>query len=97
MPNPRIQLGEPTPVIGGGVMAAELFDDAGSDFLSADVAFPNDPLARRAYELLTLNADQLSLKFRNSDLANMDDATKRLLIQDLCDSLEIKPLLTDTL
>lgn len=97
MPNPRTQQGDPMPVIGGGVMAAYLLDDTGDDFVSADVAFPNDPLARRAYDLLTLNADQLSLKFRNSDLANMDDATKRLLIQDLCDSLEIKPLLTDTL
>lgn len=97
MPNPHTQHGDPTPVIGGGVMAAELLDDAGDDFVSAVAAFPNDPLAQRAYELLTLNSDQLSLKFRNSDLANMDDATKRLLIQDLCDSLEIKPLLTDTL
>lgn len=97
MPKPPTRRGDPTPVIGGGTMATQLLEDSYDDVVAADVVFPNDLLAQRAYGLLTLNADQLSLKFRNSDLANMDDATKQLLIQDLCDSLEIKPLLTDTL
>ncbi len=97
MPKRRTRYGDPMPVIGGGAMAVELLDDSGDDFVASSVAFPSDSLAQRAYDLLTLNADQLSLKFRNSDLTNMDDSTKRLLIQDLCDSLEIKPLLTDTL
>ena len=97
MPNPRKRQGDPMPVIGGGTMAAELLDGLDDDFIAPCDAFPNDPLAQRAYELLTLNADQLSVKFRNSDLANMDGNTKRLLIRDLCDSLEIKPLRSDTL
>ncbi|QDV56878.1 hypothetical protein [Rosistilla oblonga] len=97
MPNSSRRPGDPMPVIGGGTMAADLIDDLNDDFVASNDAFPDDPLAQRAYDLLTLNADQLSLRFRNSDLAKMDDDTKRLLIQDLCDSLEIKPLRSDTL
>lgn len=97
MPSLRKRQGDPIPVIGGGTMAAELLDNLDDGFISPCDVFPNDQLAQRAYELLIFNAERLSLKFRNSDLANMDDDTKRLLIQDLCDSLEIKPLLSDTL
>ncbi len=37
---------------------------------------------------------QISIRFRNQDLTCLDDVTKRALLQDLNDSLNIKPLRT---
>ena len=46
---------------------------------------------QQAYWLLKLNADKIALKFRQSDLSAMDDATKQQLIADIRDSLGVKP------
>ena len=52
---------------------------------------PSDDLGRQAYWLLKMNASKVSLKFRKSDLAAMDDDTKRQLIADIQHALGVAP------
>jgi hypothetical protein len=81
------RIGDETPVIGGVQLPSSLVNA----LPDADDA-PSDDLGRQAYWLLMLNADRVSLKFRKSDLALMDDDTKRQLIADIQHALGIAPL-----
>ena len=62
-----------------------------------DDAAPSDDLGRQAYWLLKMNADKVALRFRKSDLASMDDDTKRLLIADIQHALGVAPFKKDVL
>jgi hypothetical protein len=64
---------------------------------ASDDAAPDDDLGRHAYWLLKLHPDKVSLRFRQSDLSNMDEATKRLLIEDIQYALGVAPFKSDTL
>ena len=88
----NISAGDQTPVIGG----VGLPDYLVASYIGSDDA-PDDDLGRQAYWLLKLNPNAASLKFRKSDLAGMDDDTKRLLISDIQFALGIAPLKTDVL
>ena len=79
-------VGDDTPVTGGIDLAHGLTRQ-----LPADVDLPTEDLGQQAYWLLKLNADKIALKFRQSDLSAMDDATKQQLIADIRDSLGVKP------
>ena len=81
------QVGDLTPVTGGIPLPAGLVAA-----VSCDDEAPNDDLGLQAYWLLKLNADKVSLKFRQSDLANMDDDTKRQLIADIQYAIGVAPL-----
>lgn len=80
------QNGDVTPVTGGVSLPAHLVSEFPDD---NDV--PSDDLGRQAYWLLKTNADKIALKFRHSDLAAMDDDTKRQLIADIHRALGIAP------
>ena len=87
------QVGDKTPVTGGAALPSCLIASPALD----DDAAPSDDLGRHAYWLLKMNADKVSLKFRKSDLAAMDDHTKRLLIADIQHSLGVDPFKKDVL
>ncbi len=84
--NSKSVFGDDTPVTGGIDLPSGLIRQ-----LPADVDAPLDDLGQQAYWLLKLNADKIALKFRQSDLSAMDDATKKQLIADIRDSLGVKP------
>jgi len=78
------------PVAGGVDLAgAYVRDDLDS---LRDVKVQSD-LDRHIVRLLALHK-QLRVRFRNQDLARLDDPTKQALLQDMNDLLEIKPLRT---
>jgi hypothetical protein len=81
------QIGDATPITGGVPLPAHLVGT-----LPCDDDFPNDDLGRQAYWLLKMNADKVALKFRQSDLAAMDDDTKRQLIADIQHAIGVAPL-----
>lgn len=87
------QIGDDTPVTGGVALPSCLIAAPVVD----DDAAPSDDLGRQAYWLLKGNADKVSLKFRQSDLAAMDDDTKRLLIADIQRSLGVVSFKKDVL
>ena len=78
------------PVTGG----VDLADDYVRDDIDAlrDVKVSSD-LDRHIVQLLSLHK-KLRVRFRNQDLASLDDATKRDLLTDMNDLLGIKPLKT---
>ncbi len=78
--------GDTTPVTGGVDLPAHLVANLPND---GDV--PADDLGRQAYWMLKLNADKVALRFRQSDLALMDDDSKRLLISDIQFALGVMP------
>ena len=84
--------GDTTPVTGGIAMPDSLIATP-----AAGDCAPADDLAQQAYWLLALHPDKVSLKFRQSDLSGMDDATKRLLIADVQCALGVAPFKGDTL
>ncbi|MCA9066110.1 MAG: hypothetical protein KDA96_23745 [Planctomycetaceae bacterium] len=87
MPKKNIrQIGDVTPVTGGVPLPARLVAT-----LSVDDDVPDDDLGRQAYWLLKMNADKVALKFRQSDLAAMDDNTKRQLISDIQRAIGVAP------
>ena len=75
------------PVTGG----VDLADDYVRDDIDAlrDVKVSSD-LDRHIVQLLSLHK-KLRVRFRNQDLASLDDATKRDLLTDMNDLLGIKP------
>jgi len=77
--------------VSGGV---DLADDYVRDDVDAlrDVKVHSD-LDRHIVQLLSLHKN-LRVRFRNQDLASLDDATKRDLLIDMNDLLGIKPLKT---
>jgi hypothetical protein len=81
------QVGDLTPVTGGVALPASLVAA-----VPCDDDVPNDDLGRQAYWLLKLNADKVALRFRQSDLASMDDDTKRQLIADIQRAIGVAPL-----
>jgi hypothetical protein len=81
------QIGDTTPVTGGVSIPSSLVAT-----LSCDDDVPGDDLGRQAYWLLKLNADKVALKFRQSDLAAMDDDTKLQLIADIHKAIGVAPL-----
>jgi hypothetical protein len=80
------QIGDATPVTGGVSLPSHLVSP-----LPCDGDVPSDDLGRQAYWLLKMNADKVALRFRQSDLAAMDDATKRQLVADIQRSLGVTP------
>jgi len=78
------------PVTGG----VDLADDYIRDDVDAlrDVKVNSD-LDRHIVQLLSLHK-QLRVRFRNQDLASLDDSTKRDLLTDMNDLLGIKPFKT---
>jgi hypothetical protein len=54
-------------------------------------AFPGDPLAAHIARLLNLHPN-IAVKFRGADLAAMDEATKKSLLEDIHSVLGIAPL-----
>lgn len=84
---PTKRIGDTTPVTGGVSLPSRLVATPPDD----DDA-PNDDLGRQAYWLLKMNADKVALKFRQSDLASMDDDTKRQLIADIQFAIGFAPL-----
>jgi hypothetical protein len=80
------QIGDATPVTGGVALPARLIAP-----ISCDGDVPSDDLGRQAYWLLKMNSDKLALRFRQSDLAAMDNDTKRQLIADIRAALGIAP------
>jgi hypothetical protein len=78
--------GDATPVT-GGIPLPDCLDGS----IGIDDAAPSDDLGRQAYWLLKMNAGKVSLKFRKSDLASMDDGTKRQLIADIQRALGVAP------
>jgi len=80
------QIGDATPVTGGVPLPAHLVATPPCD---DDV--PSDDLGRQVYWLLKLNADKISLKFRQADLMAMDDDTKRQLIADIQRAIGVAP------
>ncbi|TVS07800.1 MAG: hypothetical protein EA424_29375 [Planctomycetaceae bacterium] len=80
------QIGDATPVTGGVALPARLVAPPPCD---DDV--PSDDLGRQAYWLLKMNADKVALRFRQSDLASMDDDTKRQLIADIQLAIGVMP------
>jgi hypothetical protein len=82
-------IGDATPVIGGISPPDHLIHSP-----VVDEGAPEDELGRQAYWLLKLHPDKVSvsLKFRNSDLSAMDDATKRLLIADIQHALGVRTI-----
>lgn len=83
---PTRQIGDTTPVTGGVALPSRLVAT-----LPCDDDVPSDDLGRQAYWLLKMNADKVALKFRKSDLAAMDDNTKRQLIADIQRALGVAP------
>lgn len=90
--NYDVLVGDDFPVTGGVAPPPDFLDD--TDF--NDPA-PVDALGRMAYWLLKIHKGAVSLKFRNSDLASMDDDTKRLLIADIQKAIGVKPLKSNVL
>jgi hypothetical protein len=84
--------GDQTPVTGGVALPHHLVATS-----VADDSAPGDDLGRQAYWLLKLHPEKVSLKFRQSDLSGMDDATKRLLIADIQYALGVGPFQGDIL
>lgn len=76
-----------SPVTGGANLAKYVRDDVAR---VRDLKVDSD-LDRHIVRLLTLHP-QLQVRFRNHDLARLDDATKQALLQDINDLLGIKPL-----
>jgi len=90
---PGQRVGDVTPVTGGIPLPSHLKTALPSD----DDDAPSDDLGRQAYWLLKMNADKVALRFRESDLASMDDDTKRLLIADIQRTLGVSPFKRDVL
>lgn len=80
------QIGDATPVTGGVALPSRLVAS-----LPCDGDVPSDDLGRQAYWLLKMNSDKIALRFRQSDLAAMDDNTKRQLVADIQRSLGVTP------
>ncbi len=69
--------GDPTPVIGGCAIPADLID--------APAPFgckPDDDLGRQIFWLLSLHPE-VSSQFKDLDLGRMDDAAKQALLSDV--------------
>lgn len=77
------------PVTGGVDLAKYLRDDVDA-LRNLKVA---SDLDRHIVRILALHP-QLRARFRNQDLTTLDDATKRRLLQDMNEVLDIKPLTT---
>ncbi len=80
------QNGDPTPVIGGCAIPADLID--------APAPFgcpPDDDLGRQLFWLLSLHPGIRS-QFKDLDLHGMDDAAKQSLLSDIHSILAIRPL-----
>ncbi|MCE9547753.1 MAG: hypothetical protein K8T25_19960 [Planctomycetia bacterium] len=90
---PTHSRGDNTPIIGGHSLPSKLI----APFANDDDLAPNDDLGRQAYWLVKMNAGAVSLKFRKSDFAAMDDPTKRLLIADIQTALGVAPFKSDVL
>lgn len=73
----------------GGTALADVYVRSDLDSLR-DLKVESD-LDLHIVRLLKLHPD-IKVGFRNQDLATLDDATKRALVQDLNDSLGIKSL-----
>jgi hypothetical protein len=84
--------GDRTPVTGGVPIPDKLI----STPTTTDTA-PDDDLGRQAYWLLKLHPNNVSLRFRQSDLSGMDDDTKRRLIADIQFALGLAPFKGDAL
>ena len=80
------QNGDPTPVIGGCAIPAELID-APAPFGCA----PNDDLGRQLFWLLSLHPE-IGSRFKHLDLTEMDDAAKQQLLADVHSILAVCPL-----
>ncbi len=80
------QNGDPTPVIGGCAIPADLID--------APAPFgrpPDDDLGRHIFWLLSLHPE-ISSQFKNLDLSGMDDTAKQALLSDINSILAVRPL-----
>jgi hypothetical protein len=80
------RVGDQTPATGGVQLPMCLVRP-----IPADDDAPSDDLGRQAYWLLRMNADKVSLRFRQSDLASMDADTKRQLIADIQRAIGVAP------
>lgn len=78
-------------VLGGRELPKHLIRD---DVIEPDALIISSELDRKMARLLTLHP-QLRIKFRNNNLASLDDLTKEALLQDMCDVLGIVPLRND--
>lgn len=83
---PAGRTGDELPVTGGVALPAHL-----TASIPCEGDSPLDDLGRQAYWLLKMNAGKVSLRFRQSDLAKMDDGTKRQLIADIRAALGVAP------
>ena len=78
--------GDPTPVTGGVKTPALLLRPVPD----AEATAPADALDKHILRLLTLHKD-VSVKFRDLDLAKMDDSAKRAMLAELQKLLGIDP------
>lgn len=77
-----------TPVTGGVDLADQYIRD---DVDALRDLKTHSDLDRHLVQLLSLHK-KLRVRFRNQDLASLDDVTKRALLQDMNDLLGIKTL-----
>ena len=89
----RHSKGDMTPVLGGSPLPEDFVKSPVAD----DLGIPDDELSRMLFWLVRLHKDKLSLKFRNSDIAEMNDETKRHLIDDIHEALGIRSDIGDVL
>ena len=82
--------GDATPIAGGSVDISRFLVDR-----PAFEAEPDDDLGREIATLAALHPNLV--KFRAADLAQMDDATKRILLEDIRGRLRIRPFLKQEL
>jgi hypothetical protein len=78
--------GDMTPVLGGSLLPEDIENSINAE----DAKVPDDELGQMIFWLMRLHKDKLSLKFRNSDIAGMDEKTKQLLIDDIHIALGIR-------
>lgn len=76
---------------GGGRLSQ---DDVRSSVVEPVDLVLNTALDRRLARLLALHPE-LQVKFRNHDLASLDDETKESLLEDLNEILQINKLVND--
>ncbi len=76
------------PVTGGIELADKYVRD---DVVALHNLKTHSDLDRHLVQLLSLHK-KLRVRFRQQDLASLDDATKRALLLDMNDLLDIKPL-----
>lgn len=78
-------------VLGGRELPKYLIRD---DVIEPEGLIISSELDRKMARLLTFHP-QLRVKFRNNNLASLDDCTKEALLQDMYDVLGIVPLRND--